>query len=316
MKIKIVITVSCILLLGCTQQQEDRTFYRFSRPSEDPSTKVFFEKIAKKEKNTITETEKIIQNLPSKSPIKNPLLINDFGANSTSSELNKQQENFHTGIDLISAIKDDNVYPTKNGIVVLAENQKDEGNVVVVRHTNGIETLYSNLEKCLVKVGDKVTTDSLIGVIGNSGNSIQKHLHYEIIIAGYPISPIKATQLSPSYPKLTEEEITNLIRIRNKYFQELKTFWDKWFVNEEKYFASYRISETKFGKTEVNVKYTNENVFVLIKRFDKNSTPDTEVISNCKFFNKQNWFCGKIVMEDGFLTSIGISPTAKIYFSN
>ena len=185
-----------------------------------------------------------------------------------------------------------------------------------MRHTNGIETLYSNLDKYLVNIGDKVTTESVIGVVGNSGNSIQKHLHYEIFILGYPFSPIKATQLSSSYPKLTEEEIKNQTRIRNKYLEVMKEFWYRLFVNEEQYFATYKVSETKFGKTEVNVKYLNDNVSILIKRFDKVITPDTEVNSNCKFFNRKNWSCGKITMEDGFLTSVEINPNAKIYFTN
>ena len=316
MKIKIIVVASCIFLYGCTQQQEDRTFYRFSRPNEDLSAKTFLTQLGKDEKQTNTQIEKVLQDLPYKSPINHPLLINDFSANSTSSEFKKQQENFHTGIDLISAVNDDNVYPTKKGIVVLSESLEGEGNIVVVRHATGIETIYANLEKYLVKVGDIVTTDSVIGTVGNSGNSIQKHLHYEVLIGGYPVNPIKVTKRSENYPKLTEDEIKTQIRIGNKYLNELKALWDKWFANEVQYFATYKISQTQIGKTELNVKYSNENVSILIKRFDKNSTPVTEVISNCKFFNKKNWSCGKITMEDGFLTSIGISPDTKIYFTN
>jgi len=130
------------------------------------------------------------------------------------------------------------------------------------------------------------------------------------------VNPIKVTKRSENYPKLTEDEIKNQIRTGNKYINEVKSLWDKWFANEAQYFATYKISQTQIGKTELNVKYLNENVSILIKRFDKNSTPDTEVISNCKFFNKKNWSCGKITMEDGFLTSIGISPNTKIYFTN
>jgi murein DD-endopeptidase MepM/ murein hydrolase activator NlpD len=85
----------------------------------------------------------------------------------------------------------DKVHPVKEGVVVLSQNHPQYGNTVVVRHTNGIESLYAHMSQLLVKVGDKVTHDSVLGYIGNTGVSTGKHLHLEILVGGYPVNPQK-----------------------------------------------------------------------------------------------------------------------------
>ena len=66
-------------------------------------------------------------------------------------------------------------HPVKEGVVVLSKNHPQYGNTVVVRHSNGIESLYAHMSQLLVKVGDKVTHDSVLGYIGNTGVSTGKH---------------------------------------------------------------------------------------------------------------------------------------------
>jgi murein DD-endopeptidase MepM/ murein hydrolase activator NlpD len=62
----------------------------------------------------------------------------------------------------------------------------------MIRHLNGVESLYAHLAQLLVKVGDKVTTESQLGYIGNTGDSSTgKHLHFEILVGGYPVNPQK-----------------------------------------------------------------------------------------------------------------------------
>jgi len=76
--------------------------------------------------------------------------------------------------------------------VVMSEFHPQYGNTVVIRHLNGVESLYAHLAQLSVKVGDKVTMDSLLGYIGSTGaSSTGKHLHLEILVGGYPVNPQK-----------------------------------------------------------------------------------------------------------------------------
>ncbi|NBX55303.1 MAG: M23 family metallopeptidase [Betaproteobacteria bacterium] len=130
----------------------------------------------------------VLYALPNRMPVSNYSVSSDFG-------IRKHPitglSNFHTGVDLLSETEDDNVHPVKPGIVVLAKYHSQYGNTVVVRHSNGIESLYGHLANMKVEVGDKVTTETILGRVGNTGVSTGKHLHLEILVGGYPVNPQK-----------------------------------------------------------------------------------------------------------------------------
>jgi murein DD-endopeptidase MepM/ murein hydrolase activator NlpD len=130
----------------------------------------------------------VLYALPNRMPVSNYSVSSDFG-------IRKHPisglSNFHTGVDLLSETEDDNVHPVKPGIVVLAKYHPQYGNTVVVRHSNGIESLYGHLANMKVEVGDKVTTETVLGRVGNTGVSTGKHLHLEILVGGYPVNPQK-----------------------------------------------------------------------------------------------------------------------------
>ena len=64
------------------------------------------------------------------------------------------------------------------------------GNFVMIRHENGLESTYAHLQKGIrVKIGDKVTKDTQIGVIGESGNAHGRHLHLRIKKNGTLVDP-------------------------------------------------------------------------------------------------------------------------------
>ena len=131
----------------------------------------------------------VLYALPTHMPVANFSVSSDFG-------IRKHpltgKTHFHTGLDLMSETGDDKVFAVKPGIVVMSEYHPQYGNTVVVRHLNGVESLYAHLAKMTVKVGDKVTNESLLGYIGNTGeSSTGKHLHFEILVGGYPVNPQK-----------------------------------------------------------------------------------------------------------------------------
>lgn len=97
---------------------------------------------------------------------------------------------FHTGIDLVPA-RGDEVRPAKVGKVVLARSYQDYGNTVIVRHERGIETLYGHLADLRVQEGQDVDLSTVLGMVGNTGSSTGKHLHFEVSVGGYPVDPQK-----------------------------------------------------------------------------------------------------------------------------
>jgi len=63
------------------------------------------------------------------------------------------------------------------------------GNYIVVRHYNGLETLYGHMSKPIAKVGEFLKAGDVIGLGGSTGRSSGPHLHYEVRYEGNPIDP-------------------------------------------------------------------------------------------------------------------------------
>lgn len=95
---------------------------------------------------------------------------------------------YHLGED-INLETGDSVVTCFNGKVRIAQWSKTYGNVVVIRHPNGIETYYAHLSKLNVKTGDDVKAGDLIGLGGNTGHSHGSHLHFETRFKGQPFDP-------------------------------------------------------------------------------------------------------------------------------
>lgn len=94
----------------------------------------------------------------------------------------------HNGID-IDLVKGDSVVSAFRGVVRLAKWTGGYGRTIVIRHHNGLETIYAHLYKFLVKAGDVVDPGQVIGRGGNSGASRGSHLHFETRYKGKPINP-------------------------------------------------------------------------------------------------------------------------------
>lgn len=75
------------------------------------------------------------------------------------------------------------------GTVRLSRKTPDLGNAIVIRHSNGLETLYSHQSRNLVKVGDKVKAGQVIGLTGRTGRATTEHLHFETHFKGRRFNP-------------------------------------------------------------------------------------------------------------------------------
>ena len=94
----------------------------------------------------------------------------------------------HYGIDL-KVDKGDTVACAFDGVVRITKRARDYGYYVLIRHFNGLETLYAHLSKILVNPGDTVKSGSFLGLGGSTGRSTGNHLHFETRYLGNPINP-------------------------------------------------------------------------------------------------------------------------------
>ena len=97
---------------------------------------------------------------------------------------------FHGGIDFRGEVGHP-VEAAAAGVVVTAGRQGGYGNLVEIRHPNGMNTRYGHLSAILVNVGDKVDVGATIGKIGSTGRSTGPHLHYEVRVDGKPVDPTR-----------------------------------------------------------------------------------------------------------------------------
>ncbi len=104
------------------------------------------------------------------------------------SDYGMRRGRMHTGID-IEADPGDTIRAVFPGVVRMAKNYSSYGNVVVVRHYNGIETLYSHNSKNLVAPNDVVEAGDPISLAGRTGRASGVHLHFEVRAGGQPIDP-------------------------------------------------------------------------------------------------------------------------------
>jgi len=96
----------------------------------------------------------------------------------------KRRPHYGTDIDLVTG---DTVVSAFDGMVRLAKVCYGYGNCVIVRHNNGLETVYAHLSKIEVEVGQPVNAGQLLGLGGNTGRSFGDHLHWELRYLGQAI---------------------------------------------------------------------------------------------------------------------------------
>jgi len=95
----------------------------------------------------------------------------------------------HPGID-IDGNEGDPVYAADSGVVVYAGlNNWGYGNVIVINHGNGWQTLYAHLNAYYVSCGQSVIQGNVIGAIGSTGNADGSHLHFEMMYNGVRVNP-------------------------------------------------------------------------------------------------------------------------------
>lgn len=95
----------------------------------------------------------------------------------------------HKGLDVKVYIGDTIRSAFDGKVRIVKFERRGYGNYVVIRHPNGLETVYGHLSKHLVKEGQIVRAGEPIGLGGNTGRSTGSHLHFETRFLGIAINP-------------------------------------------------------------------------------------------------------------------------------
>ncbi|MDR1950691.1 MAG: M23 family metallopeptidase [Bacteroidales bacterium] len=118
-----------------------------------------------------TELELITLETPVFSmPAKNFTVISRYGMRGRS---------MHTGIDLKQR-PTDSIFAAFDGMIRMARWYSSYGNLIVIRHPNGLETVYSHLSEIHVEPFQMVKAGESIGLAGRTGRATTEHLHFEI----------------------------------------------------------------------------------------------------------------------------------------
>lgn len=123
----------------------------------------------------------------------------------------------HTGMD-IGAPAGVNFVAAADGVVVKAEYNVAYGNMVIIDHGGGIETLYAHGEDggVQVQLGDKVKQGQPVLKVGSTGYSTGPHAHFEVRVNGQPVNPLPyVTRAYPSDSTNDNNAVNNTQNVTN-----------------------------------------------------------------------------------------------------
>ena len=115
----------------------------------------------------------------------------------------------HMGLD-IAADSGTNIYAADDGYIVTAGwNAGGYGNVVMIDHLNGYQTVYGHMSYVVATEGQYVTRGQLIGLVGSTGDSTGPHCHFEVRYLGVHDDPAKYLNTSGTVYNPEQEKTDN-----------------------------------------------------------------------------------------------------------
>lgn len=121
------------------------------------------------------------------------------------SHFGPRRRRFHYGLDLAQPTGEP-IYAAFDGVVRISKYNRSYGNLIVIRHNNGLETYYAHLSRRDVVPGDVVKAGDIVGLCGNTGRSYGSHLHFEIRYQGNAMNPENVIDCATH--ELIDEELT------------------------------------------------------------------------------------------------------------
>jgi murein DD-endopeptidase MepM/ murein hydrolase activator NlpD len=132
------------------------------------------------------------------------------------SRFGPRRRRWHYGVDL-GLRTGDPIKVMFDGKVRIAKRAGAYGNLVVIRHDNGLETYYAHLSRINVEVNQDVKAGEILGLGGSTGRSTGPHLHLEIRYLGAAINPEKVIDFR------TYSLISDTLMLTKDCFKKVKT---------------------------------------------------------------------------------------------
>jgi len=96
---------------------------------------------------------------------------------------------FHNGVDIMAPYSN-KIHPSREGMVIYTGWRDGYGQTIVIQHNDGYCSLYAHCSKMMVKVGEWVTKENVIGLVGSTGRSTGPHLHFTLMLHDKIINPL------------------------------------------------------------------------------------------------------------------------------
>jgi murein DD-endopeptidase MepM/ murein hydrolase activator NlpD len=126
----------------------------------------------------------------------------------------------HWGLDLANKKHTPILASAAGEVVYTGQGFKGYGKLIVVEHGDDWATLYSHLDRILVKEGQKVTAGEKIGLMGRTGRATGNHLHFEIRHFRQPVNPLAFLPQGSDKPRYAGMPRAGSIRLSQQEVQE------------------------------------------------------------------------------------------------
>jgi len=165
-----------VLFASLTIGGETKKFYRFQTP--DDSVVDYYDEAGKSAKKFLV-----------RKPVNEAVMRSGFGV-----RLHPifGDNRMHTGVDWATAFGTP-IFAAGNGVIEKAERESGYGKYIMVKHNNGYETLYGHMSAFAkgLEPGKQVRQGQVIGFVGSTGHATGPHVHYEILINGRRVDPMR-----------------------------------------------------------------------------------------------------------------------------
>ncbi len=165
-----------VLFASLTVGGETKKYYRFQTP--DNSVVDYYDETGKSAKKFLV-----------RKPVNNAIMRSGFGSRRHPI---LGYVKMHTGVDWATAYGTP-IFASGNGVVEVAGWEGGYGKYVKLKHNNGYETAYGHMSAFAkgLEVGKRVRQGQVIGFVGSTGQSTGAHVHYEILVNGRFVDPMR-----------------------------------------------------------------------------------------------------------------------------